>query len=191
MLFNRALDPVNQTWVWQSPGFGGTLHAVAAGDRNEDGFLDIVCGGQRSDSSIGYIEVFDEPDFDSVHALSGFDDAVLSAGMSPRGPDSLPKILLGTYEYISRGGEWGYGITNSGHLYVLDGRDLTVENVASFGSVREILSLDINGDTSEEVFFGKDYYEKLVSYIDPINSWRTISRVSEMTSEYSRHFTLY
>ena len=185
------LDPVTQTWVWQGPGFNGHLSTVAAGDRNNDGFLDIVCGGQLSDTSIGYIELFDGPYFDSVNALSGFDNIVLSADISARGLDSLPKILLGTYEYIHRGDEWWYGITWTGHLYVLDGRNLTVENVASFGSVREILSLDINGDTSEEVFFGKDYYSLYVDYYEPIDNWRTISWVSEMTSEYSHHFTLY
>lgn len=126
------LDAVSQSMLWQSSAFNGSIHTVAAGDRNNDGFLDIICGGQRSDSAIGYIELFDGPDFDTAHVLSGFDQTVESAAILSRGWDDLPKILLGTYQvtYTDQAG------IKDGELYVLNGQTLVVENIETHGAVR-------------------------------------------------------
>lgn len=142
------LDAVTRSMIWQSPAFHGAIATVAAGDRDNDGDLDIVAGGQRSDSAIGYIEVFDGPDFDSVHALSGFDQSVLSAAISAHSPDSLPKIFLGTgYHSESYDSMFDCVFENdNGRLCILNGQNLAVEKVGSYGSVRKILMHDTNGD---------------------------------------------
>lgn len=155
------LDAISQSIRWQSQSFNGTIYTVAAGDRNNDGVLDIVCGGQRSDTSIGYIEVFDGPSFDSVDTASGFDEIVLSAAISARCPDSLPQIFLGTYyldgyqsdEYPYFGWE-----KRDGRLFALSGENLSVEDVSSQGAIREILIHETDGKVCKELLLGTDYF---------------------------------
>ena len=142
----------------------GSLFTVAAGDRNNDGYLDIICGGQKSETSVGCIEVFDEPGFDSSITVSGFDETVLATAISARCPDSLPQVFLGTYyrdlyqqqEYPFFGSEH-----RTGKLHVLNGQDLAVQYVMNryaFGAVQEVLICDTRGDTCKELLLGKDYY---------------------------------
>jgi hypothetical protein len=189
-----VLDPVTQTWVWQSPGFGGEIYTVAVGDRNEDGFLDIVCGGQHSDSSIGYIKIFDGPDFDSVCTLSGFDEKVLSTAVSARGLDSLPRIFVGTYFDHDSCYEYVYGMDckgiESGRLYVLDGKNLAIEDISTVGAVREILVQDMNADTHGQLFLGMDYLSMYESPL-PIDFTEMHSWITESASDYSHDFNLY
>jgi hypothetical protein len=184
------LDAVSQNMIWQSPGFDGSIYTVAAGDRNSDGYLDIVCGGQRADSSIGYVKIFDGPNFDSVHALSGFDEQVLSAAISARGLDSLPQIFLGTYYYSGGCSDWGCYSTYSGRLHVLDGRNLAVEGAGGGGTVRDIRVRDINGDTYEELFLGVDYNEGYTSPTEPDYALLR-SSVSLRSPDYYHRFILY
>ncbi len=150
------LDAVTQSWLWQSPAFNGTIYTITAGDRNNDGALDIVCGGQRSDTLTGYLEVFDGPTFDSVHAVSGFDQIVLSAMISARWPDSLPQILLGTSYYESSYSPdiWCNHSWLHGKLYSLNGQDLTIEDESWRGCVKKILVLDTNGDGHKKLILG-------------------------------------
>jgi hypothetical protein len=188
------LDPVTQTWVWQGPGFNGHLYTVAAGDRNSDGSLDIVCGGQRSDTSIGYTEIFDGPNFDSACTLSGFNDKVLSAAVSARGLDSLPQIFLGTHYYSHGYYEHEMGADSwsvwSGRLYVLDGQSLAVEDVGGGASVIEMLVRDINGDAYEELFLGMRYQELFIS--TESFDYALLKSFVNLTSSGDYHnFTLY
>jgi hypothetical protein len=168
------LDAVTHSMIWQSPAFHGAISTVAAGDRDNDGDLDIVAGGQRSDSAIGYIEVFDGPDFNSVHTLSGFDQKVLSSAISARSSDSLPQIFLGTYRYSV----WNYPeppyyhhVEKDGLLYTLKGQDLTVENIGWGGAIREIRLLDMNGDGYEELILGEDYWDGQESWNPTDYTW--------------------
>jgi hypothetical protein len=184
------LDAVSQSMLWQSPSFNGIIYTVAAGDRNNDGYLDIVCGGQRSDSSIGCIKVYDGPNFDSIHALSGFDHIVLAASISARGLDSLPQIFLGTYLYTRFSYGYNWNDYHDGHLYVLDGQGLQVEQIAMTGTVREAEARDINRDTYDELFLGMDY--RYVYVFESTGDYAVIRNwIREYTSGHSRDFELY
>jgi len=183
------LDAVTQSWLWQSPAFNGTIYTVAAGDRNNDGYLDIICGGQRSDSSIGYIEIFDGPTFDSIHTASGFDQIVLAAAISTIDQDSLPQIFLGT-QFDSSGsiGEGGWFAKRSGKLYALNGQDITVQSISNYGAIRDILIEDNYYTAHEKMFLGWDRWETeeypTIEYTD-LDIW-----IVERTPQYSHWFSL-
>jgi len=165
------LDAVSQTMVWQSPAFHGSIYTVAAGDRNNDGYIDIVCGGQRSDSAVGCIEVFDGPTFDSVYSASGFDKVVLSAGISNQFSDSVPQIFLGTHYDSTFTQPLRLFMEEYGKLYILDAQNLTIEVVNTYGTISEVLLRDINNDTYEELFVGMDYAITWEDYHGPDGTW--------------------
>jgi hypothetical protein len=183
------LDEVTKSWLWQSPAFNGTIYTVAVGDRNNDGYLDIICGGQRSDSSIGYIEVFDGPTFDSIHTTSGFDQNVLSAVISPLNQDSLSQIFLGTsWRYSYQSDEYPfYGWEETGgNLYILDGQDMIVESKVSSGVVHKMMIRDINRDGYRELVLGMDLYYARWSEQPADCSWgRSWILVSSQDSSHS------
>jgi hypothetical protein len=185
------LDAVSQSMVWQSPAFHGAIATVAAGDRDNDGDLDIVVGGQRSDSSIGYIEVFDGPTFYSIHTASGFDQSVISAAISTRFPGSSAQIFLGTYWGRWSGGYAWWAFETGGKLYTLDGQGLTVESIKGTGAVREILLQDINSDTYEELFLGIDYRDSYEDAFNPVDRSVLDCWITELTLDSEDIFYLY
>jgi hypothetical protein len=186
------LDAVTQGMVWQSPGLHGSVNTVTAGDRNADGFLDIVGGGQRSDTSVGYVEVFDGPAFDSVHFCSGFDEIVMSAAISSSHPDSLAQILLGTYLYLyssaKDGGASSSTTQRTGGLFVMNGLNFTIEDVTSRGTVRDILMYDLDGDGYEAFVLASDYYWSMSSP-EPVDGFTSWSRIySDYCGSLGMHF---
>lgn len=155
------LDAVSRSLRWQSRAFNGTIYAVAAGDIDNDNILDIICGGQRSDSSTGYIEVLRGPTFNSVDTASGFDEIVLSAAVSAPCPGSLPQIFMGTYYtdgYQSEEYPYIGWSKKDGRLFVLNGQNLSVEDVSAQGAIREISTYETDGETCQELLIGTDYF---------------------------------
>jgi hypothetical protein len=186
------LDIATQTWRWQSSAFDGTIYTVTAGDRNNDGYMDVLCGGQRSDSSIGYIEVFDGPALAFAHKASGFDQIVLSAAIYTCRSDSLPKIFLGSYydkTHCSPAYPYLCVEHKSGHLHRLDGESLAAEGVTENGAVREMLIRDTNGDSYEELLLGMDYYQSSWSQ-SPTDFTYMHSWVKVLSCDSSRIFNL-
>jgi hypothetical protein len=154
------LDLVTQTWRWQSPAFHGTIYTVAAGDRDSDGDIDIVCVGQLSDTSVGYVEVYDGPTFEFADSASGFDQIVSASAILARHTDSLPEIFLGTTR-IDRWPDEGPMWQKTGHLFVLEGQSLEpIEVMFAYqgGAVTRIATESPSDDGYRMLFVGGEYY---------------------------------
>lgn len=188
------LDEQDRQMIWYSPGIDFDISTVSAGDRNKDGCLDIICGGQKwnypDPHFIGRFEIFDGPAYDSIHSFSGFDQKVLSADISTY-QDTMPKFFIGTQLDTSySSGYMAYYDKRLGKLYVLNGYDFTVQNISNYGSIREISLRDINNDTREEMFLGMDSWETYVDYLNPVDNTGFSAWIVESTSYNSRRFNL-
>jgi hypothetical protein len=161
------LDLVAQDMVWHSQGFKGTLAAVAAGDRNDDGHLDIICGGSRCDTPTGYIEIFNGPTYDFSDSCSGLDQTVLSLATSSCCFDSIPRIFVGTQYTTSHSSYWGYTNERTGSCFALEGSTLESQLITDGGAVRTIRMSDIDGDGNDDLTFGADLVWEYVSSFEP------------------------
>jgi hypothetical protein len=149
------LDAVSQSMVWQSPGLLGPVCAVAGGDRNNDGSLDIVCGGESADSNSGYVEILDGPGFNSPQSILGFDDYVSAVGLCVSCTDVGCELPVGTtFEYYWYNGSWDYGWGRSGHFFELNCGTLTYVDTVASGEVRIIDVSDIDRDGHDEIAYG-------------------------------------
>ena len=151
------LDAASEIKTWDQPMSHRRLHVVTAGDRNGDGYLDIICGGDLSDTLGGYVEIRDGPTFDSVISLSGLDYEVLSAQVVAPPSAGAPPILLGTcWVDVYSPGWWWVNTTWTGSLFEVDGPTLAVQPPQALGTIRKILAHDVTGDGLKEAIVGKE-----------------------------------
>jgi hypothetical protein len=151
------LDVVSQSMVWQSPAFNGTIYTVAAGDRNNDGVLDIVCGGDRSGGFNGYIEVLDGPSFDSTHSLLNLDYWVSAVALYSPATDTGCRLLVGTggwSDWNCDPGPYSFGFINYGNLFLFNCSSLTPACTTTLGVIGAIRVFDIDGDDIDDVICG-------------------------------------
>ncbi len=157
-----VLDAVAQTMAWQSPGLLGFAATVAAGDRNLDGFFDIIAGGTAPGDSVGtgFYQVFDGSDFESISTVVNIDSSVTAlAFYTPSGAE-WPTVIAGTYWYHEHlfdvpPMEWNHYFSE-GHVISFDGIALVPIDSSASGTVRCLEVFDLNRDGQAEVILGED-----------------------------------
>lgn len=157
-----VLDAVAQTMAWQSPGLPGSVATVAAGDRNLDGFFDIIAGGTAADGSAGtgFYQVFDGSDFESASTVVNTDSSVTALALYAPAGAEWPSVIAGTYwyhEYLFYVPpmEWNRYFSE-GHVISFDGIALVPIDSSASGTVRCLEVFDLNRDGQAEVILGED-----------------------------------
>ncbi len=160
-----VLDAVAQTMVWQSPGLPGPILSSAAGDRNDDGHLDIAAGGRMRDGSYGegYLKLFDGPSLGAASVLGPIDHAVTALEIFKLGTWQTRKVVAGT--------RWNYDdfslfpvilhFFEQGHLLLYDGSDLVMSDSISSGLVRAVSAVDVYGHSDLQLVSGEGHFHNI------------------------------
>lgn len=144
------LDVENHIMPWQSPGLPGMVTSVGAGDRQPDGFSDIIVGGRIGEGwgGAGFFQIIDGPDLDSAFTFVGIEHAVTAVGISGQEGTGESEVLAGT-EYVAPTHLPGWRLL--GDLYRYDGTSLSLKDSTTTNAVRMITSFDLNHDQITEL----------------------------------------
>jgi hypothetical protein len=140
----------NQSMVWHSPRLHADVLSVAVGDRNSDGYPDIIIGGTIGYpwDEVGFFQIRNGPDFDSASTFAGFEHPVNAVALFNQEEGGESDAVVGT-EYIAPINPPGWCL--QGDFYSYDATSFSLKDSIPINAIRQIISFDLNHDQRNEL----------------------------------------
>jgi hypothetical protein len=140
----------NQSMIWHSPRLHADVLSVAAGDRNLDGYPDIIMGGIIGYpwGDMGFFQIRNCPDFDYASTFAGFEHPVTSVAIFSQEEGTESEAVVGT-EYMAPINPPGWCL--QGDFYSYDAINFFLTDSIPTNAIRHITSFDLNHNQSNEL----------------------------------------